>query len=114
VFTPVIRFGELEIDLLQHRVQVDGHEVHLTPRELSLLWLLATNAGQVLTRNEILDHVWGADFVAESNVVDRHIRDLRAKLEDDWRSPRYITTIPGLGYRFELNATVEPPTGPQV
>ncbi len=100
VFTPVIRFGELEIDLLHRRVRVDGRDLHLTPLELSLLYLLAANAGRVLTRDEILDHVWGAEHLAESNVVDRHVRSLRAKLQDGWRQPRYIATVPGKGYRF--------------
>ena len=62
--------------------------------------MLAANAGRVLTREEILDAVWGPDFVAESNIVDRHIRVLRAKLQNDWRRPRYIATVPGQGYRF--------------
>ena len=61
---------------------------------------LAANAGRVLTRDEILDHVWGGDYEAESNVVDRQVRRLRAKLQDDWRQPRYIATVPGKGYRF--------------
>jgi two-component system alkaline phosphatase synthesis response regulator PhoP len=62
--------------------------------------LLAANAGQVLSRDEILDALWGSDFVSESNVVDRHIRALRAKLQNDWRQPRFIATVPGRGYRF--------------
>jgi DNA-binding response OmpR family regulator len=102
MFSPVMRFGELEIDLLHRRGRAGGHDLHLTPLELSLLCLLAVNAGRVLTRDEILDHVWGGDYVAGSNVVDRHIRDLRLKLRDDWRRPRYIATIPGKGYRFVL------------
>jgi DNA-binding response OmpR family regulator len=57
-------------------------------------------AGRVLTRTELLDAVWGVDFIAESNVVDRHIRSLRAKLQNDWRHPRFIATVPGQGYRF--------------
>src|SRR5215207_11087148 len=104
VFTPVIRIEELEIDVLHRRVRVDGHDLHLTPLELSLLYLLATNAGRVLTRDEILDDLWGGDYVAESNVIDRQIRKLRAKLQDDWRRPRYIATVPGKGYRFVLTA----------
>ncbi len=102
VFTPVIRVGELEIDILHRRTRVDGRALHLTPLELSLLYLLAANAGRVLTRDEILDHLWGDDFAAESNVVDRQVRNLRAKLEDDWRRPRYIATVRGKGYRFVL------------
>ena len=54
----------------------------------------------VMSRDEILDHLWGVDFMAESNVVDRHVRNLRAKLQNNWRRPRYIATIPGQGYRF--------------
>jgi DNA-binding response OmpR family regulator len=105
MFTPVIRIGELEIDILHRRVRVDGHDLHLSPLELSLLSLLPANAGRVLTRDEILDDLWGGDYAAESNVVDRQIRTLRAKLQDDWRRPRFIATVPGKGYRFVLLAT---------
>jgi two-component system KDP operon response regulator KdpE len=100
VFVTVVCFGELEIDILQRRARVDGHDLHLTPLELSLLYLLAANAGRVLTRDEILNHLWGDDYAAESNIVDHHVRNLRAKLRDDWRRPRYIATAPGQGYRF--------------
>ena len=99
-FTPALRLGELEIDILSRSVRVGGHELHLTSLEQSLLYLLAANAGRLLTRNEILDHLWGVDYAAESNVVDRHIRNLRAKLQNDWHKPRYIATVPGKGYRF--------------
>ena len=105
VFRPVIRFGELEVDILHRRVRVDGQGVHLTPLELSLLYLLVANAGRILTRDEILDYLWGHDYAADSNVVDRHVRQLRAKLHDDWRHPRYIATVPGKGYRFVLPTT---------
>ena len=97
---PVLQFGELEVDLLNRRVRAGLTEIQLTSLEQSLLYLLAANAGRVLTRDEIMDHLWGVDFVAESNVVDRHVRNLRAKLRDSWRAPRYIATIPGQGYRF--------------
>jgi len=102
--TPVIRVGGLEIDILHRRVRVDGHDLHLSPLELSLLYLLAANAGRVLTRDEILDDLWGSEYATESNVVDRQVRTLRAKLRDDWRRPRYIATVPGKGYRFVLTA----------
>ena len=62
--------------------------------------LLAANAGRVVTREEILDVVWGTDFIASSNLVDQHIRALRVKLQNDWRRPRFIATVPGKGYRF--------------
>jgi len=68
--------------------------------EQALLYLLAANAGTTLTREQILDARWGTDFVIESNVVDRHVRALRAKLQDNWHKPRYIETVPNAGYRF--------------
>ena len=74
--------------------------VHLSGIEQSLLYLLASRAGRTVTRDEILDAIWGTDFVAESNVVDRHIRSLRIKLQNDYRHPRFIATVPGQGYRF--------------
>ena len=61
--------------------------------------LLAANAGRLVTREQIMDNLWGVDYAAESNVVDRHLRNLRIKLHD-WRRPRFIATVPGLGYRF--------------
>jgi DNA-binding response OmpR family regulator len=99
-FTPTITLGELEIDILNRHVRAGSSELHLTGLEQSLLYLLAANAGQVLSRDEILDALWGVDFLADSNVVDRHIRNLRIKLQNDWRRPRYIATVPGRGYRF--------------
>ena len=101
---PVIRFGDLEIDVLHRRARIDGRDLHLTALELSLLYLLAANGGRALTRDEILDHLWGIDYAAGSNVVDRHVHTLRAKLRDDWRRPRFIATVPGQGYRFVLGA----------
>jgi DNA-binding response OmpR family regulator len=100
VFTPKLQVGELEIDVLNRSVRIGGHDLHLTSLEQNLLYLLAANAGRLLTRDEILDHLWGADFISESNVVDRHIRNLRAKLQNDYRQPRFIATVPGKGYRF--------------
>ena len=99
-FTPVIKLGELEINILNRTVRAGTSELHLTSLEQSLLYLLAANAGRVVTREEILDTLWGVDYVAESNVVDRQIRNLRARLQNDWRQPRFIATVPGRGYRF--------------
>jgi DNA-binding response OmpR family regulator len=105
-FTPVIKIGEMEIDILNRTVRVDTSEVHLSTLEQSLLYLLVANAGRVVTREEILDTVWGADYVVESNVVNRQIGNLRRRLHDDWRKPRFIVTVPGRGYRFLLTAPV--------
>ena len=106
---PNLRIGDLEIDVLNRRVRAGESELHLTSLEQALLYLLVANAGTVLTREQILDALWGTDFVIESNVVDRHVRALRAKLQDDWHKPRYIETVPGAGYRFMPVA--EPPKG---
>jgi DNA-binding response OmpR family regulator len=97
---PVLKLGEIEFDILTRQVRAGTSELHLTGLEQSLFYLLAANAGKVVTRDEILDALWGVDFVAESNIVDRHVRTLRIKLEDDWRKPRFIATVPGKGYRF--------------
>jgi DNA-binding response OmpR family regulator len=98
---PVLRLGELEIDILNRRVRVGDSEMHLTALEQSLLYLLAANGGRVITRDEILDTLWGVDHMADSNVVDRHVRALRVKLMNDHKKPRFIATVPGRGYRFQ-------------
>jgi DNA-binding response OmpR family regulator len=97
---PKIRLGEMEIDILKREVRAGNSVIHLSGIEQSLLYVLASRSGRVVTRDEILDGVWGTDFVAESNIVDRHIRTLRIKLQNDYRHPRFIATVPGQGYRF--------------
>jgi DNA-binding response OmpR family regulator len=99
-FNPVLKLGEIEIDIMYRQVRAGSSEIHLSGLEQSLLYRLAANAGQVITRGEILDTLWGTEYVSESNVVDRHIRNLRAKLQNDWRKPRFIETVPGKGYRI--------------
>ena len=90
----------MEIDIVNRQVRAGQSVVHLSGIEQSLLYLLASRAGRVVTREEILDAIWGTDFVAESNIVDRHVRSLRIKLQNDYRHPRFIATVPGQGYRF--------------
>ena len=97
---PTIRLGEIEIDILNRQLKAGDSIVHMSGIEQSLLYLLASRGGRVVTREEILDAIWGTDFVAESNIVDRHIRSLRIKLQDDFRRPRFIATVAGEGYRF--------------
>jgi two-component system, OmpR family, KDP operon response regulator KdpE len=97
---PRLRVGEMELDVLNRKVLVGEREVHLTSLEQALLYLFAANAGTVLTREQILDAIWGTDFVSESKVVDWHVRGLRAKLQDDRQTRRYIETVSGTGYRF--------------
>jgi DNA-binding response OmpR family regulator len=97
---PTIRLGEIEIDIVNRQVRAGESIVHLSGIEQSLLYLLASRGGRVVSREDILDTIWGTDFVAESNIVDRHIRSLRIKLQNDYRHPRFIATVPGKGYRF--------------
>lgn len=97
---PTIRLGEIEIDILGREVRAGASVIHLSGIEQSMLYLLASRSGRVVTRDEILDAIWGTDFVAESNIVDRHIRSLRIKLQNDYRHPRFIATVAGQGYRF--------------
>ena len=97
---PVIRLGEIDVDIVNREVRAGTSVVHLSPIEQSLLYLLASRRGRVVTHEEILDAIWGTAFVAESNIVDRHIRSLRVKLQDDYRHPRFIETVPNKGYRF--------------
>jgi DNA-binding response OmpR family regulator len=111
-FAPIVRVGDLEIDIYRRRVRAGVDDLHLTPLEQNLLYLLAANAGRLLSRNEIMDYLWGADYVADSNVVDRHIRNLRTKLRDDWRRPRYVATVAGRGYRFLQGAEESAPPDP--
>ena len=100
MIVPTIRLGEMEIDIVHREVRAGSSVIHLSSIEQSLLYLLASRSGRAVSREEILDAVWGADFVAESNIVDRHIRSLRMKLHDDYRHPRFIATVVGEGYRF--------------
>jgi two-component system, OmpR family, alkaline phosphatase synthesis response regulator PhoP len=97
---PTITIGEIEIDIVNRVVRAGTSVIHLSGIEQSLLYLLASRGGRVITRDEILDAIWGTDFVAESNIVDRHIRSLRVKLQNDYRHPRFVATVPGVGYRF--------------
>jgi DNA-binding response OmpR family regulator len=97
---PVIKLGEIEIDIVNRQVRAGESVVHLSGIEQSLLYLLASRGGRITSRDQILDTIWGVDFVAESNIVDRHVRSLRIKLQNDYRHPRFIATVPGRGYRF--------------
>jgi DNA-binding response OmpR family regulator len=98
---PRIKLDGLQVDLIEQRVTVGGRNLQLTPIQQTLLYLLAANAGRALSREDLLSSIWGGEFEIESNVVDRHIRELRVKLNDDWRTPRFIETVPGAGYRFK-------------
>ena len=89
------------MDLLARRASLGSTELKLTHREFDLLAELMRNQGAVLSRDLLLNRVWGFDYVGDSHTVDVHIRWLREKIEEDPSSPRRITTVRGVGYRFE-------------
>lgn len=93
-----LRVGSIEIDLIRDAVTVDGHHVQVTPTEFKVLSLLASTPGRVYTRNEIMHHIWGADFVGETHTCEVHISSLRQKLERDPREPHQLVTVRGVGY----------------
>ncbi|MDD2573903.1 MAG: response regulator transcription factor [Bacillota bacterium] len=96
----VIRAGNLTIDTGAYRVYKDEQEVELTSKEYELLKELALNRGRILTRDYLLDKVWGYDFFGNTRTVDVHVRHLRKKIEEDDKNPRYIQTSRGIGYSF--------------
>ncbi|WP_324669775.1 response regulator transcription factor [Geochorda subterranea] len=95
-----LRVGEVIMDVARHQVWVKGRPVELTPKEYDLLRMLMSNKGIVLTRELLLDKVWGYDFAGDTRTVDVHVVRLRQKLEDDPAHPRYIETVRGVGYRM--------------
>ena len=97
---PVLRFEGLEIDLLKKLVTLGGAAIHLTPTEYRLLEAMATNPGKLLTHAWLLQKVWGPGYGTESNYLRLYVRQLRQKLGDTPAEPRWITTEPGLGYRW--------------
>jgi two-component system, OmpR family, response regulator MtrA len=99
-----MQLGSVSIDVAAHRVQKNEREVELTATEFKLLVELARNAGNVLTRNVLLDRVWGYDFLGDSRVVDMAIKRLRSKIEDDSSDPQLIQTVRGVGYRLDRNS----------
>jgi two-component system, OmpR family, response regulator RegX3 len=93
--------GPVRLDVDRHVVAVDGRPVALPLKEFDLLELLLRNAGRVLTRAQLIDRVWGADYVGDTKTLDVHVKRLRAKLEPDPTNPRHLLTVRGLGYKFE-------------
>jgi len=97
----VITVGAVSLDPDEHRVTSNGALVTLPLKEFELLHLLMGNAGRVLTRDQLIDRVWGSDYVGDTKTLDVHVKRLRSKLEADPAAPTLIVTIRGLGYRFE-------------
>ena len=100
----VIEVDDVRVDADRHRVFVRGREVALRRKEFELLLLLVENAGRVLTRDTLIDRVWGSDYVGDTKTLDVHVKRLRNHIEVDPSSPAIITTVRGVGYRFEVGA----------
>jgi len=90
----------LKVDFERHEVFVNGEKVDLTLKEFELLQILIKNKGKILTRETLLDKIWGYEYIGETRTVDVHIRYIRKKIEEDDKNPRFIETIRGVGYRF--------------
>jgi two-component system response regulator RegX3 len=97
----VLEIGDVTLDPLRHEVTVRGGDVALPLKEFELLHLLLDNAGRVLSRDVLIDRVWGHDYVGDTKTLDVHVKRLRAKVEDDPSNPTRIVTIRGLGYKYE-------------
>ena len=95
-----LEFRDLLIDVNERRIYRGGQEVELTHTEFDLLTFLASNAGKVLSREKILNSIWGYEYPIETRVIDVHIRNLRRKIESQPSRPYYILAVPGIGYRF--------------
>jgi len=100
--TGVMAVGVIRMDVDRHQVTVNGAPVSLPLKEFELLEFLMRNAGRVLTRMQLIDRVWGSDYVGDTKTLDVHIKRLRAKIENDPANPTLIQTVRGLGYKMEL------------
>ena len=97
----VLEAGPVRMDVERHVVAMDGEPVGLPLKEFDLLEFLLRNTGRVLTRAQLIDRVWGSDYVGDTKTLDVHVKRLRAKLEPDPANPRYLLTVRGLGYKFD-------------
>jgi two-component system, OmpR family, response regulator RegX3 len=93
--------GRVRMDVERHLVTVDGDEVRLPLKEFELLEMFLRNTGRVLTRGQLIDRIWGADYVGDTKTLDVHVKRLRAKVEPDPTNPRHLVTVRGLGYKYE-------------
>ena len=99
-----IKFGELTADFEKREIKVKGETIDLTLKEFELLEILIKNKGKILTREKLLEKIWGYEYIGETRTVDVHIRYLRKKIEENDKSPKFIETIRGVGYRFNPNS----------
>jgi two-component system response regulator RegX3 len=97
----ILEVGDVRLDAARHEVQVRGTTVSLPLKEFELLELLMANAGRVLTRDVLIDRIWGPNYFGDTKTLDVHIKRLRSKVEPDPASPGHIVTVRGVGYRYE-------------
>jgi two-component system response regulator RegX3 len=100
--TSTVEAGPVRMDVERHVVSVDSKQISMPLKEFDLLELLLRNAGRVLTRGQLIDRVWGADYVGDTKTLDVHVKRLRSKIEPDPAHPKYLVTVRGLGYKFEV------------
>jgi len=96
-----IQLGPIRMDIDARRCYVNGQEIKLRKKEFALLRLLLENPGRVLTREVLIDRIWGSDYVGDTKTLDVHIKRLRTIIEDNPKNPEHITTVRGVGYRYE-------------
>ena len=99
---PVLQGGPVRMDIDRHVVTVNGEEISMPLKEFELLEILLRNVGRVMTRGQLIERVWGADYVGDTKTLDVHIKRLRSKIEPDSSAPQYVVTVRGLGYKFEV------------
>lgn len=97
----VIEAGGVRMDIERHEVEVNGQRVQMPLKEFELLELLLENVNRVLTRGQIIDRVWGANYFGDTKTLDVHVKRIRSKIEDDPARPKHLVTVRGLGYKFE-------------
>ena len=97
----VLEAGPVRMDVERHVVTVAGQEIRLPLKEFELLEMFLRNPGRVLTRGQLIDRVWGSDYVGDTKTLDVHVKRLRAKLEPDPANPKFLLTVRGLGYKFD-------------
>ena len=97
-----VQAGPVRMDIERHVVTVEGETVNMPLKEFELLEMLLRNAGRVLTRGQLIDRVWGSDYVGDTKTLDVHVKRLRSKIEPDPSDPRHLVTVRGLGYKFEV------------
>lgn len=98
----IVNYGDIQIDLDHFEVLVRGEKVELTPKEYELLVYFTQRKGRIISRDQLLNQIWNFDYAGETRIVDVHISHLREKIEEDTKSPKYIKTVRGFGYKFEV------------